>query len=128
MELMTPVKTIGELDATVRRSIYSLLEETDGDYDPALSTRKSGLWAYYESLLGYKVILAFDGESKLVGFCAYDANSLKTNKSIVASYRPLVTIISKSHDRQEVDKLLHERLDEIAGEAVNDSGRSSYRL
>ena len=39
MELMTPVKTIEELDATVRRSIYSLLEEADGDYDPATIER-----------------------------------------------------------------------------------------
>lgn len=118
MELMTPVKTIGELDATVRRSIYSLLEESDGDYDPALSGRVTGLWEYYESLLGDRAIFAFDGESKLAGFCAYDANSLETDKLGVASYRPLVTIISKSHDRQEVDRLLHERLDEIASTAV----------
>lgn len=131
MELMTPVKTIGELDVTVRRSIYSLLEEADGDYDPALSARKPGLWEYYENLLGDRAILAFDGESKLAGFCAYDANSLKKNKSSLPSYRPLVMIISKSHDRQEVDRLLRERLDEIAstaGEIVSDSERPSYRL
>lgn len=114
MELMTPVKTIGELDATVRRLIYSLLEDADEDYSPTLRDRAPGLWEYYESLLGYKAILAFDGESKLAGICVYDTVHI-VDKSGVTT--PLIMIISKSYNRQAVDRLLRKRLDEITSTA-----------